>query len=263
MSSFWNSLQDFGSVLVNDLQEISTTVSTDVNEFIQGGTAVESENDNLETSNNSKPKVLLRYEVETFTTDPLDTESFQRWLQSFTIQQHRSVVDELLSDSRAYEHYTTLVPISCSTEEFWSRYIYKLQVESGKRPEDQEEEGEEEKRLPTLATPVVPATPTPATPAVPATPISVLPAVPTTSPPSPTAPPTMSVAEATVVQQEPTTSPPSPTTPSTMSVVGERSPSPKAIPTKMDLPKSVSSSSMHSSENTKQEDIAEDWELWE
>ena len=126
MSTFWSTFSSGIDVLVNDLAEMNAQIQNDVARVYHGD---EKESTSVEFHKPAPP--LLRHQVSTFTTDPPDVTSFQAWVVTFRsqggVQEYRSVMDELLADELSYDHYTTLVPNSCSIEDFWSRYIYKLE----------------------------------------------------------------------------------------------------------------------------------------
>ena len=128
--SFWSTFSSGIDVLVNDLAEMNAQIQNDVARVYHGEDDKESESEI--DFHKPAPPPLLRHQVSTFTTDPPDVTSFQAWVVTFRSQggvhsSHRSVMDELLADELSYEHYTTLVPHNCSIEDFWSRYIYKLE----------------------------------------------------------------------------------------------------------------------------------------
>ena len=132
MASFWNTLSNATSVVLKDLQELKETVATDVTNLYvsQTGGEFECEKTELKPSVSYATEALaLRHEIATFVEQP-KTESFTEWIiryqQMGDIQEHRTLMDELLGDELAFDHYTTLVPSSCSANEFWSRYIYKI-----------------------------------------------------------------------------------------------------------------------------------------
>ena len=260
MASFWETLSTVGSsmgnqiatastILARDLKEMAQTLETDVNSFV-AGEEQHSEDDGEEDEIIAPcPYKLLRQTVSTFTTDPTDKQKFNAWLINFQskggVQEHRSLMDELLTDIVSYDHYNTLVPSSCSAEEFWSRYTYKW-LELNKSVALEQERNTNEK---VVSVTTVDETPTEET---------ELPLPPTTKKIGNneiTKTDTMEESEepttaATDMNTDMNTEESQRTTKTTSSPeIKPRSPSPKVVVTKMELPTT--------------EAIAEDWELWE
>lgn len=260
MASFWETLSTVGSsvgnqiatastILARDLKEMAQTLETDVNSFV-AGEEQHSEDDGEEDEIIAPcPYKLLRQTVSTFTTDPTDKQKFNAWLINFQskggVQEHRSLMDELLTDIVSYDHYNTLVPSSCSAEEFWSRYTYKW-LELNKSVALEQERNTNEK---VVSVTTVDETPTEET---------ELPLPPTTKKKGNneiTKTDTMEESEepttaATDMNTDMNTEESQRTTKTTSSPeIKPRSPSPKVVVTKMELPTT--------------EAIAEDWELWE
>lgn len=260
MASFWETLSTVGSsvgnqiatastILARDLKEMAQTLETDVNSFV-AGEEQHSEDDGDEDEIIAPcPYKLLRQTVSTFTTDPTDKQKFNAWLINFQskggVQEHRSLMDELLTDIVSYDHYNTLVPSSCSAEEFWSRYTYKW-LELNKSVALEQERNTNEK---VVSVTTVDETPTEET---------ELPLPPTTKKIGNneiTKTDTMEESEepttaATDMNTDMNTEESQRTTKTTSSPeIKPRSPSPKVVVTKMELPTT--------------EAIAEDWELWE
>jgi len=260
MASFWETLSTVGSsvgnqiatastILARDLKEMAQTLETDVNSFV-AGEEQHSEDDGEEDEIIAPcPYKLLRQTVSTFTTDPTDKQKFNAWLINFQskggVQEHRSLMDELLTDIVSYDHYNTLVPSSCSAEEFWSRYTYKW-LELNKSVALEQERNTNEK---VVSVTTVDETPTEET---------ELPLPPTTKKIGNneiTKTDTMEESEepttaATDMNTDMNTEESQRTTKTTSSPeIKPRSPSPKVVVTKMELPTTAA--------------IAEDWELWE
>ena len=261
MASFWETLSTVGSsvgnqiatastILARDLKEMAQTLETDVNSFV-AGEEQHSEDDGEEDEIIAPcPYKLLRQTVSTFTTDPTDKQKFNAWLINFQskggVQEHRSLMDELLTDIVSYDHYNTLVPSSCSAEEFWSRYTYKW-LELNKSVALEQAERKTNEKVVSVTT--VDETPTEET---------ELPLPPTTKKIGNneiTKTDTMEESEepttaATDMNTDMNTEESQRTTKTTSSPeIKPRSPSPKVVVTKMELPTT--------------EAIAEDWELWE
>ena len=260
MASFWETLSTVGSsvgnqiatastILARDLKEMAQTLETDVNSFV-AGEEQHSEDDGEEDEIIAPcPYKLLRQTVSTFTTDPTDKQKFNAWLINFQskggVQEHRSLMDELLTDIVSYDHYNTLVPSSCSAEEFWSRYTYKW-LELNKSVALEQERNTNEK---VVSVTTVDETPTEETelPLPPTTKKKGINEITKTDTMEESEEPTTA---ATDMNTDMNTEESQRTTKTTSSPeIKPRSPSPKVVVTKMELPTT--------------EAIAEDWELWE
>ena len=118
-----------------DLQELTTVVTNDVTQFVNGedtNTNADDDSDDDDDDGGSGSGTI-RQDPATFTRVPADTKSFDLWITKFQQaggtqgEQYRSMMDELLGDPISYDHYNTLVPTTVSANEFWQRYMYRME----------------------------------------------------------------------------------------------------------------------------------------
>ena len=93
----------------------------------------------------NNPRARLRQDIRTYTEAP-DSDAFRAWVETFEGAggihnfDHRDDMDECLADLESFRLYKSLVPNEVSLNDFWQRYLWKLQQLTA--PDDEDDRGD-------------------------------------------------------------------------------------------------------------------------